>query len=146
MFLNNNWILLEFLKTFIKVYALQVFVNVRRNFIFSGHHVWQVLKDYLQPCCHPPHFSFCRQYCCIWLGYNTRKRNFWYLVSYIFCFSFCLLFYLDGMSAVQKYKLLLPLFVKNNMHQTNTIFVMNSYRPFIFNSNVQKNIWRKSLK
>ena len=34
MFLNNNWILLEFLKTFIKVYVWQVFVNVWQNFIF----------------------------------------------------------------------------------------------------------------
>ena len=50
MFLNNNWILLEFLKTFIKVYVRQVFVVVRRNFIFSGHNVQQVLKNYLQPC------------------------------------------------------------------------------------------------
>ena len=50
MFLNNNWILLEFLKTFIKVYVRQVFVNVRRNFIFSGHHVRQILKKFLQPC------------------------------------------------------------------------------------------------
>ena len=51
MFLNNNWILLEFLKTFIKVYVRQVFVNVWWNFIFSGHHVRQVLKNCLQPCC-----------------------------------------------------------------------------------------------
>ena len=29
MFLNNSWISLEFLKTFIKVYVRQVFVNVR---------------------------------------------------------------------------------------------------------------------
>ena len=50
MFLNNNWILLEFLKTFIKVYVRLVFVNVRQNFIFSGHQVWQVSKNYLQPC------------------------------------------------------------------------------------------------
>ena len=47
---NNNWILLEFLKTFIKVYVRQVFVDVWWNFIFSGHNVWQVLKNYLQPC------------------------------------------------------------------------------------------------
>ena len=39
MFLKNNWILLEFLKTFVKVNVRQVFVNVWRNFIFSGHHV-----------------------------------------------------------------------------------------------------------
>ena len=50
MFLNNNWTLLEFLKTFMNVYVQQVFVNVRRNFTFSGHHVRQVLKNYLQPC------------------------------------------------------------------------------------------------
>ena len=50
MFLNNNWILLEFLKTFSKVYIQQVFVNVPQNFIFSGHHVRQVLKNYLQSC------------------------------------------------------------------------------------------------
>ena len=49
MFLNNNWILLEFLKTFIKVSVWQVFVNVWQNFIFSGHHVWQILKNFLQP-------------------------------------------------------------------------------------------------
>lgn len=32
-----------------KVYLQQVFVNVQWNFIFSGHHVQQVLKNYLQP-------------------------------------------------------------------------------------------------
>ena len=42
----------------------------------------------------------------------------WYLVSYISCFSF----YLDGMFPVEKYKLLLPWLVKNNMHQTNIYF------------------------
>ena len=47
--------------------------------------------------------------------HNMRR----YLVSYIFCFSFCLLFYLDEMFAVEKYKLLPPWLVKNNMHQTN---------------------------
>ena len=66
--------------------------------------------------------DFCQQYCHILLGYNKGIRNFWYLVSYIFWFSFYLLFYLDGMFAVEKYKLLLPWLVKNNMHQTNTYF------------------------
>ena len=40
LFLNNIWILLEFLKKILKVYVQQVFVNVRWNFIFSRHHVW----------------------------------------------------------------------------------------------------------
>ena len=45
--------------------------------------------------CHLPHLDFCQQYCHIFLRYNTRIRNFWYLISYTVCFSFCLLFYLD---------------------------------------------------
>ena len=49
-FLNNNWILLRVNKIFIKVYVGQVFVNVRRNFVSSGHYIRQVLKNYLQPC------------------------------------------------------------------------------------------------
>ena len=49
-FLNNNWILLKFNKIFIKVYVRQVFINVWRNFISSGHYVQQVLKNYLEPC------------------------------------------------------------------------------------------------
>ena len=49
-FLNNNRILLRLNETFIKVYVRQVFVNVRRNFISSGHSARQVLKNYLQPC------------------------------------------------------------------------------------------------
>ena len=48
-FLNNNRILLRFDKIFIKVYVRQVFVNVRLNFISSGHYVRQALKNYLQP-------------------------------------------------------------------------------------------------
>ena len=69
---------------------------------------------------HPPHLDFCRHYRHILLGYNTRIKNFWYHFSYIFCFSFCLLFYLDGMFTVEMYELLLPQLVKNNTHQTNT--------------------------
>ena len=49
-FLNSNWILLRFNKIFIKAYVRQVFLNVGRNFISSGHYVLQVLKNYLQPC------------------------------------------------------------------------------------------------
>ena len=75
---------------------------------------WKFIHRYLQ------HLEFCWQYSCILVGYNIRIRHFWYLVSYIFCFSFYLLFYLDGMFTVEKYKLLLPRLVKNNMHQTNT--------------------------
>ena len=88
---------------------------------------------------HPSQLGFCRQYRRVLLGYNTRIRNFWYLVSYIFCFSFCLLFYLDGMFEVEKYKLLLRPLVKNNMHQTNTYFCDDSYGPFIFKSKSRKN-------
>ena len=77
-------------------------------------------------------FGFLSQYRRILLGYNTRIRNFGYLVSYIFCFSFCLLFYLDGMVAVEKYKLLLPWLVKNNMHQTNTFLCDESLRAVYF--------------
>ena len=71
---------------------------------------------------HPPHLDFCQHYRHILLGYNTRIKNFWYHFSYIFCFSFCLLFYLDGIFAVEKYKLLLPWLVKNNIHQANIYF------------------------
>ena len=66
--------------------------------------------------------DFCRQYRRILLGYNARIRNFCYLLSYIFYIAFCLLFYLDGMFAIDKYKLLLLWLVKNNMHQSNTYF------------------------
>ena len=78
--------------------------------------------------CHLLHLDFCWQYRHILLGYNTRIRNFWYLVSHIFCFSFCLLFYLDGMFAVEKYKLLLLWLVKNKMHQTKC--TVKKLRPF----------------
>ena len=92
---------------------------------------------------HLPHLDFCWQHCHILFGHNTRIRNFWYLVFYIFCFSFCLLLYLDGTFTVEKYKLLLPWLVKNNITKLTHICVMNSYGLFIFKSNVQKNIWRK---
>ena len=99
--------------------------------------------------------DFCRQYCHILLGYNTAIRNFWYLVSYIFCFSFCLLFYLGGMFAVEKCKLQLLQLVKNNMHQTGTCFCDEFLWVVNFQIKHAKifediwryfNIWRQNLK
>ena len=49
-FLNNNWILITFNKTFIKVYVQRVFVNVQQNFNSSGNSVQQVLENYLKLC------------------------------------------------------------------------------------------------
>ena len=95
---------------------------------------------------HPPHLDFCRQYHCIFLGYNARIRNFWYLFSYIFCFSFCLLFYLDGMVTVEKYKLLLPRLVKNNMHQTNTYFCDEFLRAVYFQIKRAKKYLKKKFE
>ena len=91
-------------------------------------------------------FGFLSQYRRILLGYNTRIRNFGYLVSYIFCFSFCLLFYLDGMVAVEKYKLLLPWLVKNNMHQTNTFLCDESLRAVYFQIKREKICLEKKLE
>ena len=45
-----NKILSKFYKTLIQVYVRQVFVNVWRNSVSSGHFVRQVLKFFLQPC------------------------------------------------------------------------------------------------
>ena len=64
--------------------------------------------------------------------YKTTIKKFWYLVSYIFCFSFCLLFSLDGMFAVEKYKLLLPQLVKNIMHQISIYFCDETLRAVYF--------------
>ena len=87
---------------------------------------WEVVQR------NSPHIDFCRSYHRILIGYNTRIRNFLYLASHIFYFSFCLLFYLDGMFAVEKYILLLPRLIKNNMLQTNTYYCDEFLRPVYF--------------
>ena len=86
---------------------------------------------------HPLHLDFCRQCCHNLLGYNTRIRNFWYLVSYIFCFSFCLLFYLDGCSQLKSINCCY--LVKIACTKLTYIFVMNSYVSFTFKSNASWN-------
>ena len=89
------------------------------NFQLTGRICWKLMNStimYLDKAIynwkfhhHLPHLDFCWQYCHILLGYNTRIRNFWcVIVSYICHFSFRLLFYLDGMFAAEKYKVLLP--------------------------------------
>ena len=88
---------------------------------------------------HPMHLDFCRQYCHILLGYNTRIRNF-----LIPCFLHFLLFFLftvlfGWMFAVEKYKLLLPRLVKIACMKLIYIFVLNSYGLFTFKSNARWN-------
>ena len=87
---------------------------------------WEVVQR------NSPHIDFCRPYHRILIGYNTRIRNFLYLASYIFCFSFCLLFYLDGMFAVEKCKPLPPRLIKNSMLQTNMYYCGVFLRPVYF--------------
>ena len=57
---------------FMKVYVQQVFVNVRQNFISSGHYVRQVLKNYLQP----------------WLAIFSNMLNKLSLVKFQVCNNF----------------------------------------------------------
>ena len=64
----------------------------------------------------------------------------------IFCFSFGLLFYLDGMFTGEKYKLLLPRLVKNNMHQTNIYFCDELLRVVYFQNKPTKKYLKKKCE
>ena len=102
MVLYFNWIIIS---NQIKYYLP---IN-RDNFLqmaFKAIYNWKFVRRHLS------HLDFCLQHRRILLGYHTRIRNFLYLVSYIFCFTFCWLFYLDGMFTVEKYPAtLLPCYV-----------------------------------
>ena len=86
---------------YVHFFFSSLFLLVLKSFSYKAICNWKFVHR------HPRHLDFCRQCRRIRLGYNSRIRNFWYLFSYIFCFSFWLLFYLDRMFAVENYKLLL---------------------------------------
>ena len=91
---------------------------------------------------HPRHLDFCRRYLRILSGYNTNIKKVLIASFLPFLIFFLFTVFLDGIFAVEKYKLLLPRLVKNNMHQTNTYFCEEFLRAVYFQIKREKNVWR----